>query len=752
MNEIRLSAAVNELLEGMRLLGISMRHEFFTPEHALKILLSQENNFIMALGGVSDDKAELEKEINNILGEMEKVPEEDLESSSFSFQFLQVMDQAAANAVSAQREEVTIPHVVKQILDLEDSWASYLLRKAISSDPPHFLSLLYQLYDTGSNGETEIPDDWGADFYEDFDDYTSGSAGKWTDYVVCINDNLDRKNPLVGREKELERTIRILCRMDKNNPLHIGEPGVGKTALVYGLARMINDGEVPSRLKGAKIYGIEIGSLLAGTQYRGDFEKRLKMIMDGLEKEENIIAYIDEIHNLVGAGATSGGSMDASNMLKPYLEGGKIRFIGSTTYDEYKRYFAKSKGMVRRFSTIDVVEPSVIETIEILSRLQSRYEDFHKVTYTREAIEFAVEGSARHINDRFLPDKAIDIIDEAGAYRQTHNLETGNNVVDKDLVAEIIAKMCKVESIAVKESEGDRLLTLEDRIKDRLYGQNRAVRSVVEAVMMSKAGLSDETKPLASLLFVGPTGVGKTELAKTLADELGIGFLRFDMSEYAEKHTVAKLIGSPAGYVGYEDGGLLTDAVRKTPDCVLLLDEIEKAHSDIYNILLQVMDYASLADNKGNKADFRNVILIMTSNAGARYASQANVGFGSQVSAGSAMMNQVKKTFQPEFLNRLSDTVIFNDMDREMARMILNRKLHLLEDKLKGKSVALQMEESALEYLLSKGFSREYGAREMERAINANLKPLLMREILFGRLKDGGEAKVECKEGVLVLK
>ena len=530
--------------------------------------------------------------------------------------------------------------------------------------------------------------------------------------------------------------------------MHVGEPGVGKTALVYGLARMINEGRVPDRLKGAKIYGLEIASLLAGTQFRGDFEKRLKTIMDGVAKEENVIIYIDEIHNLVGAGATGEGSMDASNMLKPYLESGKIRFIGSTTFDEYKRYFAKSKGLVRRFSQIDIIEPSVDEAINILNQLKGSYESYHGVTYLPEAIDYAVKGSARHITDRFLPDKAIDLIDEAGAYRQAHkNVEEENslekgNVIDKELIAEILSKVCKIDAVSMRKDSVASLEDLGERISGRIYGQDDAVRAVTEAVQMSRAGLNDDNKPLASLLFVGPTGVGKTELAKSLAEELGIGLVRFDMSEYAEKHTVAKLIGSPAGYVGYEDGGLLTDAIRKTPDCVLLLDEIEKAHPDIYNILLQVMDYASLTDSKGNKADFRNVVIIMTSNAGARYASQANVGFGSSVSAGTAMMKQVKKTFQPEFLNRLSATVMFNDMDRHMASLILDKKLRGLEDKLKSKNVTLSLSEEAREHLLAAGFSKEYGAREMDRVIGLELKPILMREILFGKLKEGGEAVI----------
>lgn len=440
--------------------------------------------------------------------------------------------------------------------------------------------------------------------------------------------------------------------------MHVGEPGVGKTSLAYGLAARIEAREVPERLLDCRIYELDLGTLLAGTQYRGDFEKRLKTIMEGVRNEGRAIIYIDEIHNLIGAGRTGDGSMDASNMLKPYLESGDIRFIGSTTYEEYNRYFARSKGLVRRFQQIDILEPSIEETIHIVEGLKEKYEEFHGVTYQPDVIPYAVKASVRYISDRFLPDKAIDLVDEAGAYREIHPIPSGEQIVDKTLITDVLARICKVDALAMKEEDTTSLETLHARISAKIYGQEEAVRQVVEAVQMSKAGLLDENKPLASLLFVGPTGVGKTEVAKVLASELGISLQRFDMSEYTEKHTVAKLIGSPAGYVGYEDGGLLTDAIRKTPNCVLLLDEIEKAHPDVFNILLQVMDYAVLTDNKGRKADCRHVVLIMTSNAGAQFARQASIGFSSQITAGEAMLKQVKKTFKPEFINRLSATVV----------------------------------------------------------------------------------------------
>lgn len=445
--------------------------------------------------------------------------------------------------------------------------------------------------------------------------------------------------------------------------------------------------------------------------------------------------------------------MDASNLLKPYLETGDIRFIGSTTYEEFNRYFAGSKGMVRRFQQIDILEPSIEETVHIIEGLKEKYETFHGVVYEDGVIPYAVSASARFINDRFLPDKAIDLIDEAGAYRVMHPIKRKKKqTVDKALITDVLARICKVDTLALKEEDTASLETLHPRISAKIYGQDEAVRQVVEAVQMSKAGLMDENKPLASLLFVGPTGVGKTEVAKVLATELGIALQRFDMSEYTEKHTVAKLIGSPAGYIGYEDGGLLTDAIRKTPNCVLLLDEIEKAHPDVFNILLQVMDYAILTDNKGRKADCRHVILIMTSNAGAQFARQASVGFNSRISSGEAMLKQVKKTFKPEFINRLSATVVFHDMDRQMATRILDKKLGELRSKLAARQVEMELSPEAHSWLLEQGFTQEYGAREIDRVIASRLKPLFMREILFGSLKTGGKVRIEIEENELKLR
>ncbi len=583
---------------------------------------------------------------------------------------------------------------------------------------------------------------------DDMDDYAVDDDDEmaqpmsWRSLVTNVNEEVGKHNPLIGRTEELDRIMQILCRRDKNNPILIGEPGVGKTAIVYGLVERMIKGECPKRLCGCKVYMMDMGSMIAGTQYRGEFEKKLKLVLEGARKEGNTIIYIDEIHSIMGAGKISDGSLDASNMLKPYLEGGDIRFIGTTTYEEYNKHMAGSVGITRRFQQVDIAEPSVEDTIKIMLGLKQGYEKYHGIVIKNDIIDYAVRACAQHIPDRRFPDKAIDIIDEAGAYLELHPKNRQTQYLDKAIVNMVMSKLCKIDAEVMKTEDNSLLATLKARMLSRVFGQDEAVGQVVEAVQMSKAGLIDSDKPLASLLFVGPTGVGKTEVARSLADELGVELVRFDMSEYAEKHAVAKLIGSPAGYVGYEDGGLLTDAIRKKPNCVLLFDEIEKAHSDIYNILLQVMDYAKLTDNRGRQADFHNVVIIMTSNAGAQYASQASVGFLGGVSKGEAMMKQVKKSFKPEFINRLSATVVFHDMSHDMATRILHKKLAQLQQKLAAKNVTIDIEGNAEEWLLAKGFTTEYGAREMDRVIARYLKPLLMHEILFGSLKKGGNAKI----------
>ena len=755
---LRVSRALNKAYECCK----EYRHEFIMPEHLLLALL-EEFNFNAAVN-IFYSPYQLDDRIKEYLEGVESLPEGTEYVPETSAQMGKVIELAVEQVNSSSAKALDIPHLTRGILALEDSWAAYLLKDCLYGKEANFMSQLINFCDFDDELEEKGEQ--------------SGDKAAWKKLVTCMNDLYKEQNPLIGREQELQRTIQVLCRRDKNNPLHVGEPGVGKTALVWGLARMIEEGRVPERLKGCRIYQLDMGTLLAGTQYRGDFENRIKMIMDGVAAEQDNpaepvanIVYIDEIHTMVGAGATSDSAMDASNMLKPYLEAGTIRFIGSTTYEEYNRYFSRSKGIVRRFQQIYIPEPTVDEAKHILRQLQPRYEEFHHVKYDDEAIDFAIEASAKYVNDRFLPDKAIDLIDEAGASFEVRGrmadvgclmadvrgkmADVGCLMADvrvtKADIADVLAKTCKVDAMAVAEDDDyQRLESLAPRMLSQIYGQDEAIRQVVESVQMSRAGLLDDNKPLASLLFVGPTGVGKTEVARVLAKELGIELIRFDMSEYTEKHTVAKLIGSPAGYVGYEDGGLLTDAIRKSPNAVLLLDEIEKAHQDIYNILLQVMDYARLTDNKGRKADFRNVILIMTSNAGAQFAGQT-IGFNHNVSRGEAMMKQVKRVFKPEFINRLSGTVVFHDMDKQMATLILKKKLRELETKLEAKHVKMTLTEDAFDHLLKEGYTQEYGAREMDRVIAQQLKPLLMREILFGNLKQGGTVTVDVKDGSLAI-
>lgn len=755
-----LSPDAVRVIEGAIAYAKEKRREYVTPEMLLLIIIGYNDVYTLGFRMCGGDYKRIERDVEEYVDEY--VDELQSGDPEFSEGMNRVFAVAAQVALNSLRKEIEVPHLLHGICSQPNSYAAFFLERQGIREA----ELLRSIGEFGSFDDDEedddAPDDSGEDETDDDDEDGSvktdspGSGYKAAGKVMfarCLNDTLKDVNPLIGREYEIDRTIQILCRRDKNNPLHIGEPGVGKTAITYGLVELIKNGNVPEPLRGARIFAVDLGSMLAGTRYRGDFEKRFKKVLADIGKEEKPIIYIDEIHNLAGAGAVGESSFDASNMLKPYLADGHIRFIGATTFDEYKRYFEKNKSLVRRFQNIEIKEPSEAETVKILQGLKPRYEQFHGVTYADGLLEYAVKMSAKHIHERFLPDKAIDLIDEAGAYRKLHPAEGDEAAtVDKTVINEVLTTICRVPIEAVDSEETENLAGLEEHIKSRIFGQDEAVAQVVNAVKFSKAGLLEENKPLASLLFVGPTGVGKTEIARCLADELGVKLIRFDMSEYGEKHSVAKLIGSPAGYVGYEDGGLLTEAIRKSPSAVLLLDEIEKADPSIYNILLQIMDYATLTDNQGRKADFRNVALIMTSNAGASLLGKSALGFGSDETNSGALSDAVKRTFQPEFRNRLNRIIEFNPMNDDMAARIVDKKLGELAKLLEAKNVEFFADDRAKELIRKKGISREFGARETDRVLGNEVKPLFVDELLFGTLKNGGRLTLSEKDGAFTIK
>ena len=760
---MRVTKEVAEVLNGTFAAAAKDCYEYVTPELLLYMIAgcrTFKEAFENCGGEIELLRDNLKGYLNENVEQLEEITQPQMTDG-----MERILLQAQETAESSGKGVMELTHLVNGFFSLEESYAVYYMevQGVCRIELLQELTVIYEERAAEAKARFDkkranragagsgMFDEEPSLAAENSDESQGESRGRWRSYVTCLNENLDGINPLIGREEELERTMQILCRKEKNNPLHLGEPGVGKTAIVYGLARLLNDGAVPEPLLGAKIFSLDMGSLLAGTQYRGDFEKRFRMIMDGICTEEKPIVYIDEIHNIIGAGAVNGGSLDVSNMLKPYLADGKVRFIGATTHEEYKKHFEKSKSLVRRFQNVEIKEPRVDDAVEILEGLKKHYEKHHGVKYGKGVLDYAVRMSDRYINERFLPDKAIDLIDEAGAYRRLHPLEQKTQSVSKELIDEILSKTCQIPKQVVESDEVEKLAGLEKRMSGRIFGQKEAIDQVVNAIKFSRAGLLEQGKPLASLLFVGPTGVGKTEIAKTLADELGIQLIRFDMSEYEEKHAVAKLIGAPAGYVGYEEGGLLTEKIRKNPHAVLLLDEIEKAHPDIYNILLQVMDYATLSDNQGRKADFRNVVIIMTSNAGASRVGKSGIGFGDQSVKSDVIMEEVKKTFQPEFRNRLSKIVVFNPMDQAMGVLIAEKKLGELGRMLEQKQVVLEVLPEAKELLVKKGTSTEYGAREMDRIIGGEIKPLLVDELLFGSLKKGGVCRLDCEKDTFVI-
>ncbi len=717
--------------------------EYIVPEMFL-MALTKEELFYRAFTDCDGDPVRLADDLDGYIRDNVDICEDtEPVMSSETLKLLQLTGMSAANSGN---DRMYLRHMIHSFWQLEESYAVYFMKKQ-GVEEPELLQAVMAVEEELTGERNFIYD--GGEYCECDDDEDGEHSGDSIgDYAPCLNDVADSFSPLIGREAELDRTVQILCRRDKNNPLHIGEPGVGKTAVTRGLVRLINEHRVPEALEGAKVFSLDLGGMLAGTQYRGDFEKRFKTVLSAIGKYEKPIIYIDEIHNLAGAGAVGESSFDASNLLKPYLADGHIRFIGATTYEEYKKYFEKNKSLVRRFQNVEIAEPSHDEAVKILEGLKPLYEKFHGIKYSKGLMEYAVTMSAKYINERFLPDKAIDLIDEAGAYRKLHPTDKKTQTVDKSVINEVLTGICRVPVESVNSDDTTALAGLEKRLKSRIFGQDEAVSQVVNAVKYSKAGLLDDGKPLASLLFVGPTGVGKTEIARSLADELGVKLIRFDMSEYGEKHAVAKLIGSPAGYVGYEEGGLLTEAVRKNPSSVLLLDEIEKAHPDIYNVLLQVMDYATLTDNQGRKADFRNVIIIMTSNAGASRLGKKTIGFSSASADQSVIMESVKNTFQPEFRNRLNRIVVFSSMTEDMGRRVVDKKVSELASQLAVRKIEFTADRKAKALIAKKGISAEFGAREVDRVIRNDIKSLFVDDMLFGRLKKGGKllltAEADC--------
>lgn len=722
--------ALNNVIEKAVNFAVEDKNRYVTAEY-LVYALSYDEEFINYFTLYGGDIEGLRTEVKDFLvNNRENSTDGEVEISN---DFNSAVNMAILRAGSSGRAKADISHLVASVLELEDSYGAYFIQK-------QKVDLIGML---GDMSRGSIASDESRHHIGEGEDMPQIS---WKDYVSDMNELCLKQNELIGRKKELARTIQILCRRDKNNVIHLGEPGVGKTAIAYGLARLLVNNNVPDNLKGAKIYALDMSSMLSDTAYRGELEKRFKLIMNGLMQEEKPIVYIDEIHNIAGAGATAESSFDISNMLKPYLADGHIRFMGATTFAEFKKTIGKSRSLLRRFQTITVEEPSKDETVKILMGLKGGYEKFHGVVYDKDVFKYAVDAADKYMNDRFLPDKAIDLIDEAGAYKKLNPSKGVKQRVDKSVIDRVLCEICSVPEQTVGRNDAQILANLEDVLMSGVFGQEDAIHGVVNAVKFSRAGLNEENKPVASFLFVGPTGVGKTETARLLAKELGINLVRFDMSEYAEKHTVAKLIGSPAGYVGYEEGGLLTEEIRKHPHCVLLLDEIEKAHSDIYNILLQVMDYATLTDNQGNKADFKNVILIMTSNAGASEMGKFSIGFGASAINRGAVDEAVKRTFQPEFRNRLSGIVLFNSMSDKMALKIAEKKLNELAASLKMKNIKLSVSEEAIVAIKNKGITNQYGARELDRVIARDIKPLLVDEILFGKLKKGGSCLL-CVKG-----
>jgi ATP-dependent Clp protease ATP-binding subunit ClpA len=715
------------------------RHEFITVEHLLLALLDTPQ-VVETLKACGTDLVRLRRELKEFIDDSTPRLRTDDEEETADVQptlgFQRVLQRAVFHVQSSGRKEVTPVNVLVAIFGEKQSQAVYLLNlqdvgrldvvNYVSHGVPKVQDAKAESDDAASEGER------------------GGEASPLERFTTNLNAlaQAGKIDPLIGRQLEIERTVQILCRRRKNNPLFVGEAGVGKTALAEGLARLIVEGKVPDVLRHCTIYALDMGSLIAGTKYRGDFEKRVKGVVAGLKKQPGAILFIDEIHTVIGAGAASGGVMDASNLIKPVLANGELRCIGSTTYNEYRGIFEKDHALARRFQKIDVTEPSVQETVEILRGLKSRFEEHHSVIYSEDALRAAAELSSKHINDRHLPDKAIDVIDEAGAHCRLQPEATRQRVVDVELIQNIVAKIARIPPKNVSATDRDVLRNIERDLKLVIFGQDRAIGALASAIKMARSGLADERRPVGSFLFSGPTGVGKTEVTRQLAMTMGVELIRFDMSEYMERHTVSRLIGAPPGYVGFDQGGLLTEAITKHPHCVLLFDEIEKAHPEVFNLLLQVMDHGTLTDNNGRKADFRNVTLVMTTNAGAQEASRASVGFTLQDHSTDAM-EVLKKLFSPEFRNRLDAIIQFEPLDEQSVARVVDKLIVELEAQLDKQDVTIELEPAAREWVAKRGYDKKMGARPMARVIQEHIKRPLAEELLFGKLSGGGHVRIE---------
>ncbi|HFV9215705.1 MULTISPECIES: ATP-dependent Clp protease ATP-binding subunit ClpA [unclassified Enterobacter] len=714
------------------------RHEFMTVEHLLLALLSNPSAR-EALEACSVDLVALRQELEAFIEQTTPVlpASEEERDTQPTLSFQRVLQRAVFHVQSSGRSEVTGANVLVAIFSEQESQAAYLLRKHEVSrlDVVNFIS-----HGTRKDEPNQATDPSGQ---INSNEEQAGGEDRMENFTTNLNQlaRVGGIDPLIGRDKELERAIQVLCRRRKNNPLLVGESGVGKTAIAEGLAWRIVQGDVPEVIADCTIYSLDIGSLLAGTKYRGDFEKRFKALLKQLEQDTNSILFIDEIHTIIGAGAASGGQVDAANLIKPLLSSGKIRVMGSTTYQEFSNIFEKDRALARRFQKIDVTEPSVDETVQIINGLKTKYEAHHDVRYTAKAVRAAVELAVKYINDRHLPDKAIDVIDEAGARARLMPASKRKKTVNVADIESVVARIARIPEKSVSQSDRDTLRTLGNRLKMLVFGQDKAIEALTEAIKMARAGLGHDHKPVGSFLFAGPTGVGKTEVTVQLSKALGIELLRFDMSEYMERHTVSRLIGAPPGYVGFDQGGLLTDAVIKHPHAVLLLDEIEKAHPDVFNILLQVMDNGTLTDNNGRKADFRNVVLVMTTNAGVRETERKSIGLIHQDNSTDAM-EEIKKIFTPEFRNRLDNIIWFDHLSTEVIHQVVDKFIVELQVQLDQKGVSLEVSQEARNWLAEKGYDRAMGARPMARVIQDNLKKPLANELLFGSLVDGGQVTV----------